>query len=86
LTQAYKVCYTRQRPIAQKTSGLGVWEDVLQVIGKGSALHNFSLRLSTSPLYPTLLLPHSAPPVIPFVSLLPHKKVMSVVGVLTNCE
>ena len=29
---AYKICYTRQRPIAQKTSGVGVWEDVIQVM------------------------------------------------------
>lgn len=29
---AYKLCHTRQRPIALKSAGLGVWEDVLQVI------------------------------------------------------
>jgi anoctamin-8 len=28
---ALKLCYTRQRPVAQKASGIGVWEDVLQV-------------------------------------------------------
>ena len=29
---AYKLCYTRQRPIAVKISGIGVWEDVLQIM------------------------------------------------------
>ena len=29
---ALKLCYTRQRPIAVKTSGIGVWEDVLQIM------------------------------------------------------
>jgi hypothetical protein len=28
---ALKICYTRQRPIAQKVGGIGVWEDVVQV-------------------------------------------------------
>jgi hypothetical protein len=30
--QAYKLCHITQRPIAQKASGIGVWEDVLQVM------------------------------------------------------
>lgn len=29
---AFKICYTRQRPIAVKISGIGVWEDVLQIM------------------------------------------------------
>src|SRR3546814_163212 len=30
---AYKLCALRRRPIAQKASGIGVWENVLQVMG-----------------------------------------------------
>ena len=29
---ACKLCFVTQRPIAQKSSGIGVWEDVLQVM------------------------------------------------------
>ncbi len=29
---AYKLCYTRQRPVAQKTGSIGVWADVLQIM------------------------------------------------------
>lgn len=32
---AYKICYTRQRPVSHKISGIGVWEDVLQIMSIG---------------------------------------------------
>ena len=45
---AYKICYTRQRPIAQKTSGLGVWEDVLQIMSVVGILTNCGVLGYTS--------------------------------------
>lgn len=40
---AYKLTYTRQRPVAQKVSGIGVWEDVLQLISVAGVLANCAL-------------------------------------------
>ena len=41
--KAIKICYTRQRPIAQKIGGIGVWNDVLQILSVGGALTNCAL-------------------------------------------
>lgn len=41
--KAVKVCYTRQRPIAQKIGGIGVWSDVLQILSVGGAITNCAL-------------------------------------------
>lgn len=40
---AFKLCHTRQRPIAQKAGGIGVWSDVLQILSVGGALTNCAL-------------------------------------------
>lgn len=40
---AFKLTYTRQRPVAQKVSGIGVWEDVLQLISIVGILANCAL-------------------------------------------
>lgn len=40
---AFKLCHTRQRPIAQRASGIGVWEDVVQIMSVGGILTNFAL-------------------------------------------
>ena len=45
---AYKVCYTRQRPIALKAAGLGVWEDVLQIMSVMGILTNCGIMGYTS--------------------------------------
>lgn len=45
---ALKICYTRQRPIAQKIGGIGVWEDVLQIMSVGGILTNCALYGFTS--------------------------------------
>jgi hypothetical protein len=37
---AMKLCCTRKRPIAQKIGGLGVWEDVIQIMSVGGILTN----------------------------------------------
>ena len=54
---AYKICYTRQRPIALKSAGLGVWEDVLQVMSVVGILTNCGIMGYTS----TVLQTHLAP-------------------------
>jgi hypothetical protein len=38
-----KVCHTRQRPIAQTTSGIGVWENVLQIMSVLAIITNVVL-------------------------------------------
>jgi hypothetical protein len=40
---AFKICYTRQRPISQKIGGIGVWSDVLQIFSIGGVLTNCAL-------------------------------------------
>jgi hypothetical protein len=46
--RAYKICYTMQRPLAQKTSGMGVWEDILQIMTVLGVLTNLALFGITS--------------------------------------
>ena len=45
---AFKMTYTRQRPIATKSSGIGVWEDVLQIMSVVAILTNCCLLGLTS--------------------------------------
>ena len=45
---AVKLCYIKQRPIAQKASGIGVWEDVLQIMSVVGILTNCGLIGLTS--------------------------------------
>ena len=45
---AYKLCYTRQRPIAVKRSGIGVWEDVVQIMSVFGVLTNCAIMGITS--------------------------------------
>ena len=45
---AFKMCYTRQRPIAAKTGGIGVWEDVLQIMSVIAIVTNCCLMGLTS--------------------------------------
>eukprot|EP01038_Epipyxis_sp_PR26KG_P004369 gene4369-6181_t len=45
---AYKICYVHQRPVAYKTSGLGVWEDVLQILSVGGLLTSCAIMGVTS--------------------------------------
>lgn len=53
---ALKLCYTRQRPIAQKAGGIGVWADVLQILSVGGALTQCALLgFVASPLRAFLL-------------------------------
>ena len=40
---AYKLCYCRQRPLAQKAGGIGVWEDILQLMSIAGILTNCAL-------------------------------------------
>ncbi|EGZ17182.1 hypothetical protein PHYSODRAFT_503593 [Phytophthora sojae] len=48
-TDAFKLCHTRQRPLAHKASGIGVWLHVLQVMSVLAVLTNcFNLAYSTS--------------------------------------
>lgn len=48
-TDAFKLCHTRQRPLAHKASGIGVWLHVLQVMSVLAVLTNcFQLAYSTS--------------------------------------
>ena len=54
---AYKVCYTRQRPIALKSAGLGVWEDVLQIMSVIGILTNCGIMGYTSTVLQTHLIP-----------------------------
>lgn len=54
---ALKICYTRQRPIAQKIGGIGVWEDVLQIMSVGGILTNCALYGFTSDTLQNLLVP-----------------------------
>ena len=42
------MCYTRQRPIATKSSGIGVWEDVLQIMSVMAIVTNCCLMGLTS--------------------------------------
>lgn len=37
---AYKICRGRQRPLAQKTGGMGVWEDLLHIVAVIAVLTN----------------------------------------------
>ena len=45
---AFKLCYTRKRPIAQKTSGIGVWENVDEGMSVDGILTNCALIGYTS--------------------------------------
>ncbi|GMF56668.1 unnamed protein product [Phytophthora fragariaefolia] len=48
-TDAFKLCHTRQRPLAHKASGIGVWLRVLQTMSVLAVLTNcFNLAYSTS--------------------------------------
>lgn len=48
-TDAFKLCHTRQRPLAHKASGIGVWLHVLQIMSVLAVLTNcFHLAYSTS--------------------------------------
>ncbi|KAG7390984.1 hypothetical protein PHYPSEUDO_006119 [Phytophthora pseudosyringae] len=48
-TDAFKLCHTRQRPLAHKASGIGVWLHVLQLMSVLAVLTNcFHLSYSTS--------------------------------------
>ncbi|RYG67325.1 hypothetical protein EON64_07705, partial [archaeon] len=40
---AYKICYTRQRPIATKIGGIGIWSNVLQILSMLGVLTNCAL-------------------------------------------
>jgi Calcium-activated chloride channel len=42
---AGKLCYTRKRPIAVKTSGIGVWEDVMQITSGNSNNYFFLIYI-----------------------------------------
>ena len=46
--RAYKVCYTTQRPLSHKSSGIGVWEDILQIMSVIGVLTNLALFGITS--------------------------------------
>jgi hypothetical protein len=37
---AYKICRGRQRPLAQKTGGMGIWEDLLHIVAVIGVLTN----------------------------------------------
>jgi ABC-type multidrug transport system fused ATPase/permease subunit len=54
---ALKICYTRQRPIAQKIGGIGVWEDVIQIMSVGGILTNCALYGFTSSVLRDALIP-----------------------------
>jgi len=45
---AYKICRSRRRPLAQKTGGIGVWAHVLHIVTVISILTNCSLMILTS--------------------------------------
>ncbi len=45
---AMKLCYARKRPIAVKTSGIGVWEDVIQIMSVIAILTNCAVLGITS--------------------------------------
>mmetsp|Transcript_9876 Transcript_9876/g.14626 ORF Transcript_9876/g.14626 Transcript_9876/m.14626 type:complete len:1416 (-) Transcript_9876:162-4409(-) len=45
---AYKLCRGRRRPLAQKTGGIGVWENVLHIVTVVAVLTNCSLVALTS--------------------------------------
>ncbi|CEG39914.1 Protein required for meiotic chromosome segregation [Plasmopara halstedii] len=48
-TDAFKLCHTRQRPLAHKASGIGVWLHVLQIMSVLAVVTNcFQLAYSTS--------------------------------------
>ncbi|GMF29822.1 unnamed protein product [Phytophthora lilii] len=48
-TDAFKLCHTKQRPLAHKASGIGVWLHVLQIMSVLAVLTNcFNLAYSTS--------------------------------------
>ena len=46
--RAYKVCYATQRPLSLKSSGIGVWEDILQIMSVVGVLTNLALFGITS--------------------------------------
>lgn len=46
--RAYKICYTMQRPLSHKCSGVGVWEDILQIMSVMGVLTNLALFGLTS--------------------------------------
>ena len=46
--RAYKVCCATQRPLSQKSSGIGVWEDILQIMSVVGVLTNLALFGITS--------------------------------------
>lgn len=45
---AVKLCYFRQRPVAHKVSGIGVWEDLMQVMSTVGILTNCGVMAFTS--------------------------------------
>jgi hypothetical protein len=40
ITDAFKVCHAKQRPIAHKASGIGIWFPVLQLMSVLAVLTN----------------------------------------------
>lgn len=46
--RAYRLCYVVQRPLSQKCSGMGVWENILQVMGVIGVLTTLALFGLTS--------------------------------------
>jgi hypothetical protein len=52
---AFKLTNTRKRPIAQKSAGLGVWEDILQVMSVAGIITNCVLVGVTSTVLPGYL-------------------------------
>ncbi|CAM9303634.1 unnamed protein product, partial [Ectocarpus fasciculatus] len=49
---AFKLTNTRKRPIAQKSAGLGVWEDILQVMSVAGIITNCCIVGITSAVLP----------------------------------
>lgn len=52
---AFKLTNTRKRPIAQKSAGLGVWEDILQVMSVAGIITNCCIVGITSSVLPRWL-------------------------------
>jgi hypothetical protein len=45
---AYKICRGRQRPLSQKTGGMGIWEDLLHIVAVVAVLTNCTLIAFTN--------------------------------------
>ncbi|KAL3941311.1 MAG: hypothetical protein SGBAC_004311 [Bacillariaceae sp.] len=45
---AYKICRGRQRPLSQKTGGMGIWEDLLHIVAVIAVLTNCTLIAFTN--------------------------------------